>query len=497
MSGSFPEPREFQRHAHDALRAGLAAGHKRQILAAPTGSGKTYMAMRIISEALAKGRRALFVADRITLIDQTSKTASQYGLDDHGVIQAQHWRSFPHRPLQIASTQTLARRQWPMVDVIVIDECHTQYSSWTEHVSNCEVPVIGLSATPFSKGLGKIFSHVVNAETLKNLTDTGILKKLRVVTAHRPDMTAVPKVAGEWTAEGAGKAALTIAGDAVKEWQDRASDRKTIMFCPDIRTCEEMAQKFRDAGVLAETFTEKTKPEQRDKILQEYRRADSAIRILISVEALAKGFDVPDVSCVIDMRPLRKSFSSWVQMVGRGLRQSPGIDDCLLLDHSGNALRFAHDFEDLYHHGVRSLDDGEKLDASAREIDEKVERGCPACGAAPFVKQCMSCGYVAPTKPSVEIAPANMVEFDIIGEGDKRALYVEVASYVKSSPYYAGDEAGRKKAAAVYKSLTGAWPPWKWNDDVWPLVGVGECSTKTARKIRASMMEYARRRAAA
>ncbi len=496
MSG-FPEPREFQRGAHDALRAGLAAGHKRQILAAPTGSGKTYMAMRLISEALAKGRRALFVADRITLIDQTSKTASQYGLDDHGVIQAQHWRSFPHRPLQIASTQTLARRQWPIADVIVIDECHTQYSSWTDHVSSCDTPVIGLSATPFSKGLGKIFSNVVNAETLGNLTEAGILKRLRVVTAHRPDMTGVAKVAGEWTAEGAGKAALTIAGDAVKEWQDRASDRKTIMFCPDIKTCEEMQQKFRDSGVLAETFTEKTKPEQRDKILQEYRRADSAIRILISVEALAKGFDVPDVSCVIDMRPLRKSFSSWVQMVGRGLRQSTGIDDCLLLDHSGNALRFAHDFEDLYHHGVRSLDDGEKLDASAREIAEKLERGCPACGSVPFVKQCMCCGYVTPPKPSVEIAPANMVDFDIIGAGDKRALYIEVASYVKSSPYYAGEEAGRKKAAAVYKSMTGAWPPWKWNDDLWPLVGVGECSTKTARKIRASMMEYAKRRAAA
>ena len=39
-SACFPEQRDFQRVAHDALRNGARAGHKNQMLMAPTGAGK-------------------------------------------------------------------------------------------------------------------------------------------------------------------------------------------------------------------------------------------------------------------------------------------------------------------------------------------------------------------------------------------------------------------------------------------------------------------------
>ena len=82
-------------------------------------------------------------------------------------------------------------------------------------------------------------------------------------------------------------------------------------------------------------FCADTTKAEREAILKEYRKPDSAIRVLISVEALAKGFDVPDVGCVVDCRPLRKSLSTAIQMWGRGLRSSPetGKTDCILLDH--------------------------------------------------------------------------------------------------------------------------------------------------------------------
>ena len=161
-SARFPEPREFQQKAHDALREGARAGHKNQLLMAPTGAGKTYLGLRIAREALAKGKRAIFVCDRTTLIDQTSATADRYGIAAHGVIQASHWRTDYSQPFQIASAQTLARRQWPDVDVIIVDEAHTQLKAWTEHIPNCGAMVVGLSATPFSKGLGRLFTNLVN-----------------------------------------------------------------------------------------------------------------------------------------------------------------------------------------------------------------------------------------------------------------------------------------------------------------------------------------------
>jgi DNA repair protein RadD len=46
-SATFPEPRLFQTAAHVALRQGAREGHKNQILMSPTGSGKTYLGLRI------------------------------------------------------------------------------------------------------------------------------------------------------------------------------------------------------------------------------------------------------------------------------------------------------------------------------------------------------------------------------------------------------------------------------------------------------------------
>lgn len=83
----FPTPRPFQESAHQALRQGFKEGHRRQLIAAPTGAGKSILALRIIHEALLKGKRAVFLADRNTLIAQTSAAAVAVGLREHGIIR--------------------------------------------------------------------------------------------------------------------------------------------------------------------------------------------------------------------------------------------------------------------------------------------------------------------------------------------------------------------------------------------------------------------------
>ena len=73
----FPTPREFQVHAHEALRQGFREGHRNQILMAPTGAGKTYLGLRVCNEAIQKGKKAVFLCDRTTLINQTSSVADR------------------------------------------------------------------------------------------------------------------------------------------------------------------------------------------------------------------------------------------------------------------------------------------------------------------------------------------------------------------------------------------------------------------------------------
>jgi superfamily II DNA or RNA helicase len=466
----FPPARPKQTEAHEKLRAGRRAGHRVQMVMAPTGSGKTYLALNAIQHALVKGYRALFVCDRTTLINQTSKAADKYGLKAHGIIQADNARTDASFPFQIASAQTLAaRRNWPKADLIVIDEAQTQLKVWTEYVMKTEASVIGLSATPFSKGLGKIFSNLILAGTMAELTQSGVLVPLIVMRCTPVDMAGAATAGGEWTDKAAAERGMQIVGDVVVEWSKYADNRKTICFGATVAHCEELCSQFVKAGIRAALFTGHTTDDERKDLLEDFEKPNSTIRILISVEALAKGFDVPDVSCVIDCRPMRKALSTVIQMWGRGLRSCEGKEDCLLMDHSGNSIRFADDYERVFHEGLESLDAGEKLDSDIRKeppIDQP-KKGCPKCGFKPFARRCMGCGFEVEVASTVEHQPGTM-EMVTLGKGkaiDKEALYNECVAYAR---IHSAPEKQLWRSRFLFEGMAGHRPPMSWNPDKVP-----------------------------
>ena len=465
----FPTPREFQTNAHGALRQGFREGHKNQLIMAPTGSGKTYLGLRICREAMQKGTRAVFLCDRTTLINQTSEVADKYGLHDHGIIQAKHWRRNDEL-LQIASVQTIAKRAyWPKMDVLVVDEAHTAYKAWTEYAMSTGAAVIGLSATPFTVGLGKIFTNLINATTMHELTQNGVLVPMRIFSCHKPDMTGAATAGGEWTDKAAEERGMDIIGDVVDDWQRYGENRKTIVFGSTIKHCEELAKQFINAGIMAAVFTSETTTKEREDLLKEYRKPTSHLKVLISVEALAKGFDVPDVGCICDARPLRKSLSTAIQMWGRGLRSSPetGKKDCHLLDFSGNIIRFFEDFNEVYFNGLDKLDDGEKLDKEIRKKEEFEAKGCPKCGYTPFHKRCMACGFEKVSQQISEALPGHMKEI-FIGEGKNKKkladnaehLWQQVVTYAR---IHSKADSQQGRAYHLFKKITGQDPMWKFS----------------------------------
>jgi len=463
----FPTPRPFQIAAHEALRQGFREGHKNQLIMAPTGAGKTYLGLRICKEAIQRGKRAVFLCDRTTLINQTSAVADSYGMYGHGVIQAKHWRRRPDELLQIASVQTIAKREfWPQMDVLVVDEAHTTYKAWTEFAQATNAVVIGLSATPFTPGLGKIFTNLVNATTMHELTVSGVLTPMRIFSCKKPDMTGAKTSGGEWTDKAAEERELSIVGDVVSDWQKHGDNRKTIVFGATIKHCEELCRQFIQSGVMAAVFTSETKAAEREMLLKEYRKPDSPLKVLISVEALAKGFDVPDVGCICDARPLRKSLSTAIQMWGRGLRSSPdtGKQDCHLLDFSGNIVRFFEDFNDIYFNGLAQLNDGEKLDKAVRDKEEFETKGCPKCGYTPFHKRCMACGHERISKAMTEAQPGHMQEI-FIGTGpDKKKLantaedlWNQICTYAR---HHSKPDKQSGRAWHLFKDITGQETKW-------------------------------------
>jgi len=493
----FPEPRGFQLKALESLREGVRSGHKNQCAMAPTGAGKTFIAMQLIDKALEKGKRCCFLCDRVTLINQTSDVAHRYGLGNHGIIQADNPRLNLHKAFQIASVQTLMRRGWPEFDLIIVDECHTLYKTWVDYVTSpeCTAKVVGLSATPFAKGMGTVFTNLVNAATMADLTQLGVLVPMRIFSCRQPDMSGAETAGGEWTDRAAEERELVLIGDVVSEWQANADNRKTIVFGATIRHCEELVRQFNQAGIPAACYTSDTKEDERKALLEDYRSKNSYLRVLVSVEALAKGFDVPDVGCVVDARPLRKSLSTAIQMWGRGLRSSPetGKVDCLLLDFSGNIIRFLRDYEDIFHNGLDRLDDGERLDKTVREDSEDHEpTPCPKCGHTPFGQKCMGCGYEAPRRAVQEALPGRMQEVVLNGKrlaSNHADLWAQACTYARS---HSAPDKQAKRALAIFRNITGEWPPRAWSFETTPIV---EPTGNTLKKIKSLNIAFSHRRA--
>ena len=497
--GEFPPARAFQLASHEATRQAAREAHKRILIMASTGAGKTWLGLKIIAEALKKIKTAMFICDRKTLIAQTSEAADSYGLGDHGIIQAQNPRLDLSKPFQIASVQTLMSRGFPdkYPDVIVIDEAHTMSKKLIAWIAapECTAIVIGLSATPFTPGLGKTFTKLVNATTMHELTELGILVPMRIFSCRKPDMEGAATSGREWTEKAAEERELVIVGDVILEWQRLAYGLKTIVFGSTIKHCEELALQFNEAGISAALFTANTNDEERKMILRDF--TDGSVKVLVSVEALAKGFDVKDIGCVCDCRPLRKSLSTAIQMWGRGLRSSTetGKKECILLDFSGNIIRFADDFSKIFYEGLAHLDDGERLDKEIRKDEGKEPKACPKCGYSPMGgKKCVGCGFEIPAKSSlVEHMPGEMAEVVLNGKKlapDQIHLYAQLATYAKE---HSAPEKQNGRAAHLFKDITGTWPPRNLTVETAPEVPP---TRNTLNKIRSLHIAFQHRRTA-
>ena len=172
------------------IRESMRRGNKRIILAAPCSFGKTRTAAWLLAEVAKRGKKCVFICDRIKLVQQALDDFESHGLRV-GVIQGSHWKYDPSAVIQIASIQTLARRHHRLeFDFAIVDECHTQYESLTKYMEAYnKVPFIGLTATPYSKGLGAVWQDMVVPATTEQLLDEGYLAPVRYYAGAKVDVS--------------------------------------------------------------------------------------------------------------------------------------------------------------------------------------------------------------------------------------------------------------------------------------------------------------------
>lgn len=435
------------------VRQSLGKGSRRTIVQMPTGAGKTVTAARIIEGALAKGKRVIFTAPMISLIDQTVTAFEAEGIRGIGVMQANHPRTDPLAQVQVASVQTLRRRLIPEAALVIVDEAHIRDKTVERLMQERpDAFFIGLTATPWAKGLGLVWQDLVIPCTIGGLIEAGLLSQFRVFAPDVPDLSRVKVERGDYAeaqlSELMGEAQLV--GNVVATWLTKGENRPTLAFGVDRAHAKQLHVEFERAGVASAYVDGNTDSVERGGIGRRFRSGE--IRVICSVRTMTTGVDLP-VSCICDCAPTR-SASLHVQKIGRGLRVNPGTEDLLVLDHAGNSLRLGL-VTDIHRETLDTTKPQEKAPAEAKA--EKLPKPCPKCAVLFTGKTCPGCGHERQPFSSVESADGELVEITgkkpkDVGMGVKLQRLAGLLWIAKERGYKPG------WAARKYQEWHGVWP---------------------------------------
>lgn len=484
----------------DLIAQAVREGHRYIGVQAPTGAGKTVLAAHLMDRSAKKGRRPIFIAPAIPLVEQTLHSFEEQGLTDIGIIQAMHHRTDWKAQIQIASRDTLIRRAVPEVDLVIVDEFHDRRDAldailkqWSNKV------VIGLSATPWTKGLGLLWTKLIVMATMRDMIEDGAptgLCPFRVFSVpHEPDMSRVKTIGGDF--QESGSAAVMsdkrIVGDAVETWLkhrqlgNHPGDR-TFLYGVTRAHAQSLMEAFKAQGVPFGYMDGESSSDDRLRTLRAYRNRE--IKGIANVGVLITGVD-EDVRCIQDCVPT-KSQIKHVQRWGRGARLADRKEYCLGLCHAGNCMRPRLGFPwDIHHDTLDMRDPNEKGEAYEDDTPAPRPRKCGNCFAIipASVRICPSCGDRYVPVNTVEHVPGELIEMSLTATPPK-AVKVKVS---EEQAFYSGflhmaERRGFKDgwAAMKFKERFGAWPNGLEKRPMTPRKAVKEFDRESMRKYRES-----------
>ncbi|ARP38509.1 DEAD/DEAH box helicase [Vibrio syngnathi] len=361
------------------------------VLVLPTGAGKSLVIAELAR--LAKGR-VLVLAHVKELVEQNHEKYEGYGLKG-SIFSAGLGRKETDQQVVFASVQSVVRNLDSFSNqfsLLVIDECHrvpdektSSYQKVITHLreNNSGIKVLGLTATPYRLGMGWLYQYHTRGQVrseeprffrdcifelpIRYLLDEGFLTPARLIDAPvlsydfsqlKPASTGRYKEAElDMVIEQSKRATPQIVDQII----ELAKDKLGIMvFAATVRHAQEilgLLPEGESSIVIGDTPTL-----ERDQIISDFK--ERKIKFLVNVSVLTTGFDAPHVDLIAILRPT-ESISLYQQIVGRGLRLSPGKKECLVLDYAGNSY-------DLYQPEV-----GDPKPDSDSEI---ITIPCPACG---------------------------------------------------------------------------------------------------------------------
>lgn len=432
-------PHDYQQRLIDKTRQSYANGYRAPCVVAPCGAGKSVIIAEIARMTTLKGNTVLFLVHRKELVEQIQETFKKndvkMDLVYFGMVQT--------------VVKRLGRINKP--DLIITDENHhalaASYRKIYDHFS--DVLRLGFTATPIrlnGSGLADVNDVLVEEVDAKWLIENGYLapykyyapklidtEKLKLNSLREFSSTSIDAAMNE----------KKIYGDAINHYKQLANGEQAIVYSHSVEASKQVAHEFQQENINAIHLDAKTPKQERSEIIQKFR--DREIQVLTNVDLIGEGFDVPDCSTVIMLRPTQ-SLSLFIQQAMRGMRYRPGKTS-IIIDHVDNVRR--HGLPDMER--VWSLEGKKKTESGPAEVPI---RECTNCFAvySPKEESCPMCGHVPEVKEQKEYEVDESAKLEEITEDDIKLDFREPSDCKNMKELYElAKNRGYKRGWAYYQ----------------------------------------------
>jgi superfamily II DNA or RNA helicase/HKD family nuclease len=386
-------PYDFQERILEALAAARAGGHRRNLVVAATGTGKTMVAAFDYRRLCQPGQsrpRLLFLAHRHELLDQARSTFRDV-LRDQDFGEILDGGSTPSRYDHcFATIQTVYRRDLPTLvgqgfwHLVVLDECHHIEAATYRGVMDRLSPelLLGLTATPERADGLDILPWFGGRTTCEIRLWEALSQQLLAPFSYygvkdSVDLDHVAWVRGSYALgelarlydSNESRAALIV--EQFRSHYGDLGKARALGFCVSTEHARFMASYCTAHGVAALAVLGDSDTEERRTARERLRMGD--VQILFTCDLYNEGVDLPFVDCLLLLRPT-ESVTLFLQQLGRGLRLHEGKETCLVLDFIGRAHhKFRFDLRLSALTGLRRME-------LHRAVEEQAVRLPPGCG---------------------------------------------------------------------------------------------------------------------
>ena len=315
------------------------------MLQMPTGTGKTTVfaeLIRIWIKEINLGQRVLVIVHRKELVDQALARIKQFG-NLAARIQSGYATELD-KQVQIGMMQSLRniKRLPKNLSLIIIDEAHhtpaKSYRDILKNYTDKNVKLLGVTATPCrtnGEGFKDLYQQLITSDSISTFIEKGYLAKIRHLAFAIPDLSKIKinKMTKDYDEKGLELIVRDdkVIADLIESYIKHAENKKAIVFAVNKAHSKDIVKRFNEKNIPAAYIDSDTDKEDRNSIVEEFKAG--TYKVLCNVNIFTEGFDCPDIEVVMLARPT-KSFSLYLQQVGRVMRPFPGKEHGLILDNA-------------------------------------------------------------------------------------------------------------------------------------------------------------------